>query len=895
MTDRVLPTGTVTFLFSDMEGSTRLVQEIGPAQFTRVLDLHNATLRTAFERHGGIERGTQGDSFLVMFHDAPAAVAAAVEAQGALAAADWPADAPIRVRMGLHTGAGTLGGDDYVGVDVNRAARIAALGHGGQVVLSEATRARVEDRLPGGVALRRLGEHRLRDFARPERLHQLLVPGLRVDFPPLREAGGTLGNLPARLTSFIGRTSELGELGALLDERRLVTLTGPGGTGKTRVAIELAHERVGRFGDGAWFVELASIVEPDLVPAAIANCLSIVEARGVSPTEQLATFLADRAILLVLDNFEQVLAAGSIVGDLLKVAPGLTVLVTSRAPLGLSMEQEYQVPPLPVPEAGPDSGAWGAIDSVRLFVERARRVRPGYELSRDDAPAVAAICRRLDGLPLGIELAAARVGLLPPRVLAEHLANRLELPGSSARDLPARQQTLGTTIAWSHDLLDPPARRLLARVSVFAGGFRLEEAEAVGGPASELGGEVLDGLSTLVNHSLVEPMAGPDLPRFRLLETIRMFGAERLAEGDEAESVRERHATAYLALAQEAARHMPGGDQVPWLDRLSTDHDNLRAALGWAIAAGRAEPAHRLATAAWRFWQFRGHIAEGRQRLATVLAMPGADEPTPWRMRAVEAAGGLEWWAGQVPEADALYATQVDIARAIGEPGGIADALFNRAHTRVLLSGDPAELEGYATEAIELYRRAGDDRSTARVLWTTGYPMLFGGRVAEAEEVIRESLRRFERTRDDFYIALAYGALADLSLVQGRIADAFEWGLKALRAQRVMDDVASLTLGLASAAVMLVAAGMPREGATAQGAFEASCSRHGVRPPLDPASWMSYVGLSAEQVAAELASESYAEERERGAAMSLDEAIEFLEQALREQLRQASGAGDAGT
>jgi len=894
MTERVLPTGTVTFLFSDMEASTRLVQEIGPAAFTRALDLHNATLRGSFARHEGIERGTQGDSFLAMFRDAPSAVAAASEAQEALAATDWPAGASIQVRMGLHTGVGALGGDDYVGVDVNRAARIASLAHGGQVILSDATRALVEDALPAGATLRRLGEHRLKDFARPERLHQLVVPGLRAEFPALRQASETLGNLPARLTSFVGREFELAELRTLLAGARLLTLTGPGGTGKTRLAIELAHDRAGRFEDGAWLVGLASIVEPELVPAAIASALSIVEQRGVSATDQLTTFLADRSILLVLDNFEQVLGAATQVGDLLLAAPGLHVVVTSRAALGLSMEQEYPVAPLAVPSTGGDPANARATDSVRLFVERARRVLPAYELTADDVPAVATICRRLDGLPLGIELAAARVGLLPPRVLAERLASRLELPGRSARDLPERQQTLRTAIAWSHELLDPPARRLLARLSVFTGGFRLEEAEAVGGTADELGAEVIDALSLLVGHSLVQPTTGPDVPRFRLLETIRMFAAEQLAESGEADTIRQRHAWAYLALAEDAAEQMPGRDQVPWLDRLSADHDNLRGAIVWAVAAGHAELAHRLATASWRFWQFRGHIAEGRQRLAAVLAMPGADAPSTWRMRAVEAAGGLEWWAGRVAEADAAYTTQVELARELGDPHGIGDALFNLAHTRVLLAADPGELEVYATEATACYRRAGDERALARVAWTGGYPLLLSGRIAEAETLIRDSLRRFQTLEDDFYIALSYGAMGDLSLVQGRIGEAFRWGLKAVYAQRALDDIASITLALESAAIMLVAAGLPREGAVAKGAFEASCSRHGVRPPLDPATWMTYLGISAEQVAAELASDAYAEERERGAAMSLDEVLEFLDRTAREQLERGISSADAG-
>jgi predicted ATPase/class 3 adenylate cyclase len=875
MTDRVLPTGTVTFLFSDMEGSTRLVQDLGPAAFTRILEQHNALLREAFAGHGGTERGTQGDSFLVLFPEAPAAIAAAAAAQTGLHAAGWPADATVRVRMGLHTGLGTLGGDDYVGVDVNRAARIAALAHGGQVLLSDATRVLVEDRLPAGVGLRSLGEHGLRGLARPERLHQLTITGVPSDFPALRSSLAAAGNMPARLSSFVGREAELALLDRLLDERRLVTLTGPGGTGKTRLAIELAWRTAARFRDGVWLVRLDAVREPSLVPAAIATAVGLVETPGTTPVERLRDFLADRSILLVLDNFEQVLGAGPIAGELLEGAPGLRIVATSRAPLRLSLEQEFPVAPLSLP--GETNGASDArsSDAVRLFIERARRARPAYDPGPDEIGSIAEICRRMDGLPLGIELAAARVGLLPARALAQRLTSRLDLPGSATRDLPERQQTLEAAIAWSHDLLDAPARRLLGHLSVFAGGFRLEEAEAVAGPVDEAGADVIDALSVLVDHSLAEPMAGPDVPRFRLLETIRVFATARLAETTEAPEARRRHALAYLALGEDAARHMPGRGQVPWLDRLAIEHHNLRAALAWAIGTGEAEMAHRLASASWRFWQFRGHVAEGRDVVADVLAMRGGDAPTEWRVRALEAAGGLAWWAADLPGADARYREQLALARSIGDRLGTADALFNLCHTSFILWADAEELAAMRSEARAIYLELGEERSVARLDWSAAYPVMRDGRYAEAAEIVALAAQRFDELEDGYYLPIALASLGGIALASGDLETAIRMGLRCLQGQHAMGDIASITLSLRGAAVLWHVVGEPRAAATIYAAYEAHCRRYGVRPPLNPEAWMG-IDLEIDRVLAELPAGATPEDAERGAAMTTDEAIEYI-------------------
>ena len=894
MTSRALPTGTVTFLFSDMEGSTRFVQDLGPATFASILGQHNAILREAVARHDGVERGTQGDSFLVMFREAPAAVAAAADAQVALGTADWAGEAAVRVRMGLHTGIGTLGGDDYVGVDVNRAARIAVLAHGGQVLLSDATRGLVEDDLPSGVSVRPLGEFELKDLTRPERLYQLVIDGLRSTFPPLRTVDRTLGNLPDHGSSFIGRDAALTELEALLGGSRLLTLTGPGGTGKTRLAQELARRVADRFEHGAWVVPLDAISDPALVLPAIASSFALVESPASTPAERLAGYLGDREMLLVLDNFEQVVEAAASIADLLHAAPRLRVVVTSRAPLRLSVEQEYPVAPLAVPGLTEAPADALANESVRLFVERAGRVRPGYSLSSDEAAVVAAICRRLDGLPLGIELAASRIRLFPPRALAERLSRHLDVPGGGARDLPARQQTLEQTIAWSYDLLDRPARRLLARLSIFAGGFRMDEAEAVAGSEDELGVEFMQGLSTLADHSLVQPMAGPDLPRFRLLETIRRFAMARLAEGEDAPRIARRHATAYLALVEEAAPHMPSGDQVPWLDRLSAEHDNLRAAIAWAIDSGEAEIAHRLLTAVWRFWQFRGHLAEGSARAKEVLAMPGAEAPSTWRMRAIEAAGGLAWWGQGVVAADAFYQSQLEVARAVGDEQGIADALFNLLHTQFSLAPEPAAVLGMRAEAEDLYRRLGDERSLTRLSWTAGYALMAQGQYAEAERLARETLARSVALEDDYYIALAATASAGIAVVKGDLDEAFAQGLRGLQANHAMGDIASLTLSLRSAALLLFIAGVPGDAAIVLAAYEAQRSRYGIQPPLDVESWLG-IGNLVDDMEASASSGAFAEEARRGAQMSTDGVVEFLSTEAESHFRAARSRGAAAS
>jgi predicted ATPase/class 3 adenylate cyclase len=539
-TTRTLPTGTVTFLRTDVEGSMRLMRDLGPL-WDSVNGSHMGILRRAVDDRGGVCVRTEGDAVFAVFPEARAAVAAAIDAQRGLAAHEWPDGIDLRVRMGLHSGEAYLAGDDYGGFEVNRAARIAAAAHGGQIVLSDATRALVVDGLPDGVRIVDLGRHALRDLPAPESIHQLDVPGLRSEFPPLRTSAAAIGNLPDRLTSFIGREDDVAALAALLSANRLVTLTGPGGIGKTSLAVEVARLAADRFADGVWFVGLADVEDPATVRSVIARTIGLHDGPGRPAADALAPYLHERSALLVLDNFEQLLEASSEVAAILDASPGSRVVVTSRAPLRLLGEQEYPVAPL-------------GDDCARLFIERARSVRPGWEPG-PEAAMVDEVCTLVDRLPLGVELVAVRIAHLPITALRDRLAAHLPLPGSGPRNVPDRQRTLESAIGWSHDLLPTPTQRVLHGLAVFDGGFDLEQAQQiVERPADSA--DVLEHLVALVDQSLIQrdtPDGTAPAIRFRLLETIRAFALDRLVADGRERDARRRHAVAYVALAELAA------------------------------------------------------------------------------------------------------------------------------------------------------------------------------------------------------------------------------------------------------------------------------------------------------------------------------------------------------
>ena len=725
---RELPTGTVTFLFTDIEGSTKLLQELGDA-YVDALAEHRRVLREAFARHGGVEVDTQGDSFFAAFARATDALSAAAEVQRALE------PGRIRVRIGIHTGEPTLTDEGYVGTDVHKGARIAAAGHGGQILVSQTTRELADE---GG--LRNLGEHRLKDLTASERIFQL-GDG---EFPALKTLYQT--NLPVQPTPFVGRARELAELVELVRHHRLVTLTGPGGSGKTRLALQAAAEVAEDFEGGVWFVPLAAIDDPELVGPAIADTLGM--------RDEVELHQQTKPMLLLLDNFEQLLEAAPLVPQFAR-SNDVRVLVTSRERLTLIGEQEYAVPALPVD------------DAVSLFSLRAQALSRGFEADRD----VAEICSRLDGLPLAIELAAARVKVLTPAQILGRLGSRLELLTGGARDAPQRQRTLRSTIEWSHELLDEAERAQFARVAVFAGSFSLEAAEAIV--------EVdLDRLSSLVDKSLLRQTGEG---RFFMLETIREFARERLEELGEAERLRARLAEWTLALAERAEPQLEARDQTTWLDALEPERDNIRTALSAFADQGRDDDALRLATALWRLWWHRGPTAEGARALETALASASA-QAVPDRIKALRALGYFAHARGAWAEAADFHERAVGLSRSAGDLREEALALLGLGADESA-QDDLVSAKRHVEEAARLASNIADARLSAIAAATLGALALHDRDYPRARALFERSL--VDVRGEDFATVVNLGNLAltalrlgDIDEAGARIRENLELGLR---------------------------------------------------------------------------------------------------------------------
>jgi predicted ATPase/class 3 adenylate cyclase len=765
-----LPTGTVTFLFTDIEGSTRLLTDAG-AEYGALLEQHRRLVRDAVEGNGGTIFGTEGDAMFAAFDRAGGALAAAADAQRALLQHPWPDGRQIRARAGIHSGEVTLTDGGYVGLTIHEVARISAAGHGGQVLVSSTARELTAATPVPSIELRDLGEHRLKDLAQPVRLYQLAADGLPDRFPPLRTLGLRPNNLPVQLTSFIDR-EELGETRRLLNKTRLLTFTGPGGTGKTRLGLQLAAEVSDDFSDGVFFVPLDALRDPDVVPSAIVNALGLPAApsNAAPPLTRVIEYLRDRSLLLVLDNFEQIVDGAPVVAQILREAPRVKVIVTSRIPLRVSGEQEFPIPSLGLPERD-GIGAEEALQSeaVLLFVERAAAARPDFQLGDQNVATVVDIVRRLDGLPLAIELAAARVGILSVEALRERLDKRLAMLTGGPRDKPARHQTLRGTMEWSYELLEPPDRDLFERFGVFASAACLVEAEPICGPADELGEEVLDGLVSLSEKSLLRPVPrAVEEPRFAMLATIREYAVDRLARRSEADALRRRHAETYLALVEACAPHLLGPRGRLLLDRLEQDHDNLRLALDWALERGDADFALRFAIGAWRFWQIRGHLQEGWERVERILALPDVrNQPPALRARALGAAGSLAYWRADVLRAHEHYREALELARASEDPAVLAEALNNfgfvpldEAPMRI----GPTALGGrpYFEEAIELYRRLGDRDGLANATWALAETYVSTDDFEPARRLTKESLALYRETDNRFGVGWALFAMATL-------------------------------------------------------------------------------------------------------------------------------------
>jgi predicted ATPase/class 3 adenylate cyclase len=866
MADRQLPTGTVTFLFSDIEGSTRLLQKLGDA-YAELLAEHSRVFRSAIGDAEGTEVSTEGDSFFVVFPSPVAAVEAAARIQRSLMEALFPE--PVRVRMGLHTGEGRLGGENYIGIDVNRAARIAAAGHGGQVLLSDTTRSLIEHSLPDDVTVLDLGEHRLKDLAHPEHLYQLMVEGLQAEFPPPRTLDARPNNLPIQITSFIGREKELAEVKSLLvNGTRLLTLTGPGGTGKTRLALQVAAGTITEFADGAYFVDLAPIGDPGLVVSTVAEVLGVTEGGARPLQESLEAHLKEKELLLVLDNFEQVVEAGGVVEQLLQASPRLKVLVTSRAVLHRYGEREYPVPPLALPDPShlPDLAALSQYEAVALFIERAMAVKPSFAVTNDNAPAVAEITARLDGLPLAIELAASRVKLLTPQQILDRLGQRLPLLTSRVSDAPERRRTLRGTIEWSYDLLDEDERRLFEHASVFVGGGTIEAMESVCSLAGQT--DTLDGLASLVDKSLirqVETEQGD--PRFMMLETIREYAQDRLRESGEWEDLSRRHAQFFLALAEEAEPNLTGPDGVHWVNRLTYDHDNIRAALRWSIEADEAELGLRLAGAVWRFWHQRAHFQEARAWFDELLALPGGAEPSSARARGLTGLGGIAYWQGDYPAAETAYAEAVAIQREVGDDRDLAEALLNLSYMPALL-GDLAGAVRMYEEVIERFERLGDTERASYVKGMLGYGHMMQGDVTRARPLIEETLTLAEQSEDAFMTAGAHQMMGQLERLSGNLEEAGARYRESLRRFREAGDNASTLEPMEAIALVAAAKGDLHRAVRLTAAARAAREALGGGPPPE---WLIGGDVMSE-ARKSLGNEAVEQETAKGTAMTLEDA-----------------------
>ena len=803
-----LPTGTVTFLFTDIEGSTRLVQGLGP-RWVEVLETHNTLVGRAIEANHGIVVKTEGDSFFAVFVSALDATLASGAAQDALASHVWPEDARIRVRMGLHTGVGALGGADYVGLDVHRAARIADAGHGGQTVLSESTAVLVERDLPASLALRDLGKHRLKDLSEPETIFELVGRGREEAFPHLRTLDAIPNNLPMQLTSFVGREQELAEALRLLDRTRILTLTGPGGTGKTRLSLQVAAEVGDQFPDGVFFVDLAPVSDVEVVPSQILSSLGLqASASDQSPAVSLLDHLRAKSLLLVLDNFEQVLAAAPLVADLVRASSDSKFLVTSRAPLQITGEQEMPIPPLPMadPDRIGDLDELLHVGAISLFAERAVAVRPDFEVTMENAQSVAELVRRLDGLPLAIELVASRLRHLPVSTILERLDARMLSSGSV--DLPERQRTIHGAIAWSYDLLDEPTRRLFARLSVFAGGARLEEIERVCGPASELGVDVLEGLGFLLDQSLLRRVDIDAVHRFRMLHVIREYAMGCLEEAGQNPDLRWRHLEVYTELAEMVAPELLRKDRKLWLDVMESDHDNIRSALDWAMANGEVDLALRLVTASWRFWQARGHLHEARRRVDSILAMPGG-EPRH-RAKAMEALGGILWWQARMEECFDVYERVLQMQRELGDPKEIANALYNYG-LAAAFTGPESErqigfeyMEAVFDEAEEIYADLGDLGGLGDIEWARGSAVAYVAMDPEsATEHMKKSVHFYSQAGNEFGMGWGLFEVGNVARRIGRYDEAWEYlrrGLELFTGHRDVSAAVIFIAGLAAVA-----------------------------------------------------------------------------------------------
>jgi predicted ATPase/class 3 adenylate cyclase len=797
-----VPSGTVTFLFTDIEGSTRL-WERNPVAMGNALERHDALLRDAIGQNDGRVFATGGDAFCTAFHTADAALRAALAAQRALAREPWPTATPIRVRMALHTGTAEMRGNDFFGPPLNRVARLLSAGYGGQVLLSQATQELIRDDLPTGATLRDMGERRLKDLIRPERVYQLVASDLADEFPPLKTLDARAHNLPQQLTSFVGREREMGQVKDLVRSTRLVTLTGAGGAGKTRLALQASADLIDDFAHGVWFVDLAALGDERLVPQAVATVLGVRERPGAAIADALVEAMGDRELLLVLDNCEHLIqAAAALSQRMLSAAAGVRILATSREALRIPGEVTYRVPSLaaPGPRTPAHIDALAQYAAVQLFIDRARAVQPSFHVDDANAPAVASICYQLDGIPLAIELAAARVRSLTVTEVNDRLGQRFRLLTSGARTALPRQQTLRALIDWSFDLLNASERALLCRVACFAGGWTADAATAVATDAPMVADEVPDLLSALADKSLVVAEDRGGATRYRLPETVRQYARERLLELGEDARCRRRHFEWFLSLVLEAEPRLTGPEQKGWLDRLEAEHDNLRAALEWAAAAdGARANGLRLAGNLFWFWYVRGYLGEGRAWISGFLAAaPDADASV--RAKALQNGGSLAWQQGDYTAARALHEEALALWRALGNRMSEAVALNNLGLV-ARDSGDLRSAESLWEQSVAIHREIGNPKGVADSLSNLGIVAKDRGDYALARDRYRGSLAIRREIGDQRGIAMALNNLGAAAFLEGDYESSRPLFVEGLAIRRELGDRRGIASSLNNLAI----------------------------------------------------------------------------------------------
>ncbi|HYM71096.1 MAG TPA: tetratricopeptide repeat protein [bacterium] len=862
--------GTTTVLFSDIEGSTDLIQRIGDVRYSEVLAEHRRVLRATFAEGGGTEIRTEGDAFFAAFRRAGDAVASAIAAQRALLAHPWAADVALRVRMGLHTGEPVSVASDYVGLDVHRVARICAAGHGGQILLSISTALLVEDKLPAGASLRDLGLHRLKDVREPERIFQVVHPGLPSEFPALRSLDTVAHNLPRQLNSFVGRARELAEVKRLLSTAALLTLTGSGGCGKTRLALQLARDVLEDHPHGVWLVELAALTDPELVPQTVARALGVREDSGRPLIDTLVDHLRTKRLLLILDNCEHLIAACAVVAEqLLRACRSLTILATSREPLRISGEIVWRVPSLSFPEHQPlpSSDTLTEYEAIRLFVERATAVHPAFALTPQNAAPVATICRRLDGIPLAIELAAARTQVLSVEQIDARLNDRFRLLGGASRTTLPRHQTLQGAMDWSYALLSAGERVMLRRLAVFAGGWTVEAAQAVctddGGP-----GDALDLLTGLVLKSLVVVGEQAGQARYRFLDTVRQYACERLLESGEGDVLRSRHLGWSAQLAETAEPELIGAGQVEWLNRLDTEHDNVRAALEWSLESGAIETGLRLASAARRFWYSRDYLAEGRRWLDALLEKSGGVAPAR-HAKALKTVGQLAFWQADYAYCRRVYEESLAIWRQVGNTQEVATLLGELA-ALAFGQGDFRTARALYQESLVIRREMGDTWAIALSLHNLGRVVYREGDLTAARALMEEGLALWRGVGDKQNIAGALTNLGFVAFSRGDYVAARSLFDEGLTMQEELGDKRRIAYSLMGFAFLAAAQGHPERAARLFGAEEAL--REAIGAPLPRVDRSDYERIVA-AARSRLGKEDFAAAWAAGRAMTLGAAI----------------------